>query len=393
MHRTLPRRRLPAAAALLALAASAACNDKNPTRSLPGSLEVVVTATGTDADERFSIQVNTAAAETYSAGTPFVREGLAAGTYTVRISGISSNCTLQGAETMQVAVAEGQRARAAFTVACTMRWLVATEGRSTPSSIEIVRMNRDGSGKVVLTSEPSSEFSPEISPDGRRIAYASDRDGNTEIYVMNADGTGKTRLTTLPGTNDASPTWSPDGTRIAFISDAFPAPAQVRVMNADGSGLATLKDGLQGVVPPLRWSPDGARLAFAMQAPGLNDHDLYTLTVATGAVARLNFNLTPDLDPAWTGDGRLVHTAFAPEVEGAGVFAINADGTGRTLLFNQPEHTERSATLSPDGRWLAYTSQPANGGWMRLWIVPATGGTPVNVGGDSGSFFDLHWQP
>ena len=71
-----------------------------------------------------------------------------------------------------------------------------------------------------------------------RIAFASDRDGNFEIYVMNADGSNQTNLTNDPA-GDLAPIWSPDGSRIAFASSRDGNP-EVYVMNADGSGLANL---------------------------------------------------------------------------------------------------------------------------------------------------------
>jgi Tol biopolymer transport system component len=52
-------------------------------------------------------------------------------------------------------------------------------------------MNADGSGQINLTNNPAADDVPSWSPDGRRIAFASDRDGNREIYVMNADGSGR----------------------------------------------------------------------------------------------------------------------------------------------------------------------------------------------------------
>ena len=72
------------------------------------------------------------------------------------------------------------------------------------------------------------------SPDGRKIVFVSDRDGNLEIYVMNADGSGQRNLTRHPG-YDSDPEWSPDGRKIAFATKRE-GNFEIYVMNADGSG-------------------------------------------------------------------------------------------------------------------------------------------------------------
>ena len=56
-------------------------------------------------------------------------------------------------------------------------------------------MNADGSGKRNLTRNPAKDVRPSWSPDGRRIAFVSDRDGRLEAHVMNADGSGQRSLT------------------------------------------------------------------------------------------------------------------------------------------------------------------------------------------------------
>ena len=83
---------------------------------------------------------------------------------------------------------------------------------------EIYVQNPDGSGFLRLTNNNAVDVSPTWSPDGRRIAFASDRDGDFEIYVMASDGTDVVKLTQNDA-SDISPTWSPDGRRIAFASD------------------------------------------------------------------------------------------------------------------------------------------------------------------------------
>jgi len=73
---------------------------------------------------------------------------------------------------------------------------------------DIYLMNDDGTQVTNLTNHAGRDFSPAWSPDGRKIAFDSNRDGNFEIYVMNADGTNQTRVTNDPST-DQQPRWRP----------------------------------------------------------------------------------------------------------------------------------------------------------------------------------------
>ena len=92
-----------------------------------------------------------------------------------------------------------------------------------------------------------------------KIAFVSDRDGNSEIYSMDADGGGQTRLTEDAG-EDHSPAWSPDGQRIAFVSTRD-GNAEIYVMNADGSGQTRLTNNSAGDLAPA-WTRDGSQIGF-----------------------------------------------------------------------------------------------------------------------------------
>ena len=109
-----------------------------------------------------------------------------------------------------------------------------TAGPVTGLGEPIYVVRADGSGLRNLTPKPVGTYAaPTWSPDGRKLAFVSDREGNSDVYVMNADGSGQRSLTRNPA-YDADPAWSHDG-RIAFVSNRD-GNYGVYVMNADGGG-------------------------------------------------------------------------------------------------------------------------------------------------------------
>jgi TolB protein len=114
-------------------------------------------------------------------------------------------------------------------------------------------MDADGSGQRRLVGISNSDGSFSWSPDGQRIAFVSDRDGNDEVYVVNVDGTGLRNLTRSP-TRDGHPVWSPDGRTIGFVSNRG-GNRDIYVMNADGSGLRNLTRNLDQKAFGIAWMP------------------------------------------------------------------------------------------------------------------------------------------
>ncbi|TML16858.1 MAG: hypothetical protein E6G33_04530 [Actinobacteria bacterium] len=104
---------------------------------------------------------------------------------------------------------------------------------------EICVMNADGTGIKQLTKNSAIDGYPTWSPDGRKIAFASDRDGDDDIWVMNADGSDQTNITSDDPSNNEDPHWSPDGRWIGSTTDGY-GVWHVLLLSPDGKFQATL---------------------------------------------------------------------------------------------------------------------------------------------------------
>ena len=214
---------------------------------------------------------------------------------------------------------------------------------------DILTMSADGTGRRSLTSTPSEEGSPSFSPNGRRIAFETNRDGNFEIYAMDAEGHSAARLTDNPAT-DRSPAWSHDGTHIVFLSDRDRRPNfDVYVMNADGSGVRRLTT--EGTNWAPQFSPDGKHLAVQ------GDRDIRVISLTDKAVRRLTFEPQNGMSPSWSPDGGRI--AFTSTRNGRlEIFTMHADGSNQAILVSMPGASVMDPRWSPDGARVAFVQVP-----------------------------------
>ena len=115
------------------------------------------------------------------------------------------------------------------------RLLFHSKGRfSKEGASQISIANIDGSNLIQLTNDDTDNFNPKISPDGKQIAYLSNRNGNQEVYVMNLDGSEQVRLT-KNRILDGDPAWSTDGSTVFFTSQNVFGIYDIYKVRKDGS--------------------------------------------------------------------------------------------------------------------------------------------------------------
>jgi dipeptidyl aminopeptidase/acylaminoacyl peptidase len=174
-------------------------------------------------------------------------------------------------------------------------------------AMDAVDGDADGNGdnQVRLTNNSANDFGPVFSPNGQKIAFSSERDGDHEIFVMSKDGTKQTRLTSN-STSDTDPAYSPNGQKIAFASFRDGGSnSEVYVMNSDGSGQTNLTNNTAGDGDPA-YAPDGTKIAFASSRDG--DSEVYEMNAdGSGMPVSLTsdpaFDSAPDWQPVCTISG------------------------------------------------------------------------------------------
>ena len=225
--------------------------------------------------------------------------------------------------------------------------------------------NIDGSGLRVFVDNGSDPAGAAWSPDGRHIAYAGTVDGDSEIFIVGADGRNPRRLTAIKA-DDSHPTWSPDSTRIFFSSNRHTPDISLPFgqqwhdtfsMRIDGSDVRQHTN-CQAVCTYPGVSSDGRRLVYrkVQRTPGI----------------RWDMSVMP-------ADSE--------------VFISNIDGSGERNLSSHPAYDGWPA-WSPDGRWIAFTSNragPANTG--QVFVVSPDGGTPQQVTRGDWSNTTPRWTP
>lgn len=277
----------------------------------------------------------------------------------------------------------------------------------------------------------------DAAPCKRKIAFASNRTGNNEIFVMNEDGSDPVNLTNSAA-SDTAPIWSPDGNWIAFRSDRGTGGAtQYFTMSATGGSVVQIST-CTGAVGGLTWrfdsaylvyechptigyesdlykvlrngllpenltptvvgsnanpsfSPDGQWLVF--DSIRSNNQDIYKMDFAGANVARLTTDPSIDRNPHWSPDGLII--AFTSRentttpYDYPNLFTMNPDGSNQVQIYTP---NTNGGPWSPDGTKIV-SNNVGGTGVDSVVVMDANGGAPTRVSSATANSNSGQWAP
>jgi TolB protein len=238
----------------------------------------------------------------------------------------------------------------------------------------------DGSGSATaLVIGPGQQVTPAWSPDGRQLVYASDQDGDYEIYLR--DEGGQVHNLTNNIADDVHPAWSPAGDRIFYATNRFGGYFRIHSMRTDGSNDSVVLAVASNHVMAPSISPNSARLAY-MRASVLEplcqwNWDVWVASIDGSNPQRLTNHLAADLYPAWTPDSSEVVLAGCRNFIDFDLYAVNVANGSQRRLNNWFLTNEWGARYAADGAFLAFNSDRDQN--VEIYTAPAAGGAASNL--------------
>jgi TolB protein len=221
------------------------------------------------------------------------------------------------------------------------------------------------------------QIEPSWSPDGKRIAFASHRDGTSHIFSMRPDGTDTRRLTSSRQ-DDGHPSWSADGRWIVFGREGalFRIPAAGGAAHRVGKGLGNAQNPA--------YSPDGKLIAYDYRRPGYSIREIYVMRADGTGIRRLTHVGAVSSFPTWSPDGKRI--AFVSDaLDGRSQIYAVAPGGGKVQRIVRTSGDAIQPSWSPDGSKIAFSLDGA------IWVAGRGTETQLTSGEDNDS--NPVWRP
>lgn len=268
---------------------------------------------------------------------------------------------------------------------------------------------------MTFTAKYTDDYSPAISPDGKWLAFASNRLQNAELYLMDLTTRTLQQLTHTDELDEYMPAFSPDGTSIAFVSErtrggmmlppvqasgSDPKSATIYLMDIDGRNQRPLID-IEGAQRAPVFSPDGQKIAFESKVPMQKTEsgrgevtsplqnnatlEIYVIHINGTNKKQLTHNDVDDGHPTWAPNGKQI--AFTGMVDDIyQIFSVNAGGGTVKQLTFAGTGSHYHPTFSPDGKRIIYVSNAHN--HYTLWMMDANGTNKTQLTNHIGAHFE-----
>jgi hypothetical protein len=261
------------------------------------------------------------------------------------------------------------------------------------ASLDIYVRDADGhSPAVSLVSSAGNDFTPAWSPAGTHMVFASDRDGDSDIYLRTTSG--EEYNLTQNTFEDGHPAWSPAGDRIIFTSDRGGSYFQIYTMRTDGTDVQQV-----GVVPGNnamfpRYSPDGSHIAF-MRASITDllcawNWDVWVMDADGGNQQRVTTLLGADVYPHWTPDGSRIVYASCRNFSDFNLYAVDVSAGLESQITNWASSNEWDLVFSPDAEHIAFSADDE--GDAEIYVGSAAGGMVSNFTQNSANDLSASWS-
>lgn len=251
--------------------------------------------------------------------------------------------------------------------------LIALSTGTQDNEREVFIMGMDGKIIRSITNHPADDIAPQWSPDGKRIAFLSNRNGKIttwcngasddcmyQLFSVKPDGTGLRQIT-KDWTFQYS--WSPDGKQIIFLravkSDASPYPNdpflyEIYAVNSDGTNMHNLTN-FPGFYGKPVWSPDGTKIAF--DSGDIATHPNSINVISNDGTELAIYSDLQAYEVTWTADSGSLLFASQPDSNlDNDIYKIKIDLSNFQKLTFSTDTRKEHLVVSPDGKWLAYHS-------------------------------------